>query len=57
MIVGTGAIILKGAVIDDDCIIAAGSVVKGRVEKGNVFVQKRHASLIPISSGDGKDEN
>ena len=55
--IGAGAIILKGACIEDGCIIAAGSVVKGRVEKGNIFVQKRQASLIPITSGENKDEN
>ena len=55
--IGAGSMILKGACVEDGCIIAAGSVVKGRVEKGNVFVQKRHATLIPITSGDNENEN
>ena len=55
--IGAGSMILKGACIEDGCIIAAGSVVKGRVEKGNVFVQKRQATLIPITSGDNENEN
>lgn len=46
--IGAGAIILKGAVIEDNCVIAAGSVVKGKVESNNIMIQKRNTELYPI---------
>lgn len=46
--VGAGALILKGAVLEDGCVVAAGSVVKGRVRSGTVFVQKRTGEEIPM---------
>ena len=46
--VGAGALILKGAVLEDGCVVAAGSVVKGRVKSGTVFVQKRKGEEIPM---------
>lgn len=39
--VGASCTILKGAHIGDDCVIAAGSVVRGEVPAGTVFYQKR----------------
>lgn len=39
--VGANCTILKGARIGDDCVIAAGSVVRGEVPTGTVFYQKR----------------
>ena len=47
--IGAGSIILKGARIGDNCVIAAGSVVKGTVESGHIMVQKRKAELKAIS--------
>lgn len=38
VVVGTGAIILPGTRIGDDCIVAAGAVVRGDVEPGSVVV-------------------
>ena len=46
--VGAGSIILKGSCIEDNCVIAAGSVVKGRVPSGCIFVQKREKSMLPL---------
>ena len=46
--IGAGSIILKGSCIEDNCVIAAGSVVKGRVPSGCIFVQKREKSMIPL---------
>lgn len=46
--IGAGSIILKGAEIGDDCIIAAGSIVKGKVESGSLFLQKRDTTIRPI---------
>lgn len=43
--VGAGSVILKGTTIGDNCIIAAGSVVRGDVPAGTVFMQKRETSL------------
>lgn len=39
--VGANVVILKGAVIGDNCVIAAGSVVKGEVPAGSMLYQKR----------------
>lgn len=47
--IGAGAIILKGSVIEDNCVIAAGSVVKGRVESNHILIQKRNMELRPIN--------
>lgn len=54
--IGAGAIILKGSVIEDNCVIAAGSVVKGRVESNHILIQKRNTELRPIS-GIGGESN
>ena len=39
--VGANCVILKGADIGDRCVIAAGSVVSGRVEPGSLYIQRR----------------
>ncbi len=39
--IGANAIILRGSDIGDNCVIAAGSIVKGKVDSGTVFIQKR----------------
>lgn len=44
--IGAGSIILRGSHIEDDAIIAAGSIVKGRVKSGCIYVQKRTTDLI-----------
>lgn len=46
--VGANCTILKGAHIGDDCVIAAGSVVKGEVPAGTVFYQKRENVIKEI---------
>mgnify|MGYP000298760744 CR=1 FL=1 len=46
--IGAGAIILKGAVIEDNCVIAAGSVVTRKVESNNIMIQKRVTKFHPI---------
>lgn len=51
--IGAGAIILKGSSIGDNCVIAAGSVVKGKVESNNMLIQKRGSELHPILGGHG----
>lgn len=39
--IGANCTILKGARIGNDCVIAAGSVVKGEIPNGTIFYQKR----------------
>lgn len=46
--IGTGSIILSGAKIGDNSVIAAGSLVKGTVPDGTLFCQKRISTRIPI---------
>lgn len=46
--VGAGVVILKGSCIGDHCVIAAGSVVKGKIECDSMMIQKRNTTLRPI---------
>lgn len=46
--IGAGTIVLKGAVIEDNCVIAAGSVVTGTVPAGSVMVQKRERTILAL---------
>ena len=43
--IGAASIILKGATIGDNCIIAAGSVVAGNVPANTTMVQKREKTF------------
>lgn len=43
--IGANTIILSGSVIEDNAVIAAGSIVKGKVPAGAVFVQKRVSEI------------
>lgn len=43
--IGANSIILRGTHIGDNCVIAAGSIVKGNIPDGTVFVQKRDRML------------
>lgn len=43
--IGANTVILRGTVIGDDCVVAAGSVVKGNIQSGVVFVQKRELNM------------
>lgn len=47
--IGANCTILKGAHIGDDCVIAAGSVVKGEVPSGVIYCQKRKTEFLPIA--------
>ncbi len=44
--VGANCVILKGADIGDHCVIAAGSVVSGRIEPHTIYLQKREKTTI-----------
>ena len=44
--IGANVVILRGTEIGDNCIIAAGSVLKGKFESNNTIYQKRTTTLI-----------
>lgn len=46
--IGSGTIILKGSVIGNGAVIAAGSIVNGTVPEQSLYIQKRHAEIIPM---------
>ena len=39
--IGSNSVILRGTVIEDNAVVAAGSVVKGHVPKDSLFLNKR----------------
>lgn len=50
------SVILAGSTIGKNCVIAAGSVVKGNVPDNTIFVQKKTTDLIPIKMVDSETE-
>lgn len=50
--VGTGAIILKGTVLGDHCVVGAGSVVKGRFPAGTVLAGNPAKALRVLAVGE-----
>ncbi len=46
--VGANVVILKGAVIGRNCVIGAGSVVRGNIPDGSICTQKRESVIRPI---------
>jgi acetyltransferase-like isoleucine patch superfamily enzyme len=46
--IGANSLILSGSEIGDNAVIAAGSMVKGKVPAAMLFVQKKPADIIPI---------
>lgn len=49
--IGSGCIILKGAIIGDNSVIAAGSIVKGNVDCNSLFYQRRESVNVLINKG------
>lgn len=47
--IGANCVVLMGAHIGANSIIAAGSVVKGYVPPNTIYVQKRKTDMLPIS--------
>lgn len=39
--IAANAIILKGTIIEDNCVIGAGSIVRGHVQKGSIVTNSR----------------
>ena len=44
--IGANTIILRGSVIGDNCVVGAGSVIKGIFANGSVIVQKRISEIL-----------
>ena len=47
--IGANTVILRGTRIGDNCVIAAGSVVKGDIPSETVLIQKRDNMLVSAS--------
>lgn len=56
--IGCNVVILRGTTIGENCIVAAGSVLKGNYPSNSVIVQKRttEVSYYPIHSESGCEE-
>ena len=39
--IGANTVILRGTVLGDNCVVGAGSVLKGHYESGSIILQKR----------------
>ncbi len=48
--VGANSVILRGSRIGDNCVIAAGSIVRGEVKSNKLFYQKRESMTKDIGS-------
>ena len=46
--IGANTTILAGTHIGDNCVIAAGSVIKGDIEKSKLVIQKRSTEIRTI---------
>ena len=46
--IGANVTILRGTVIEDSCIVGAGSVLKGHYPKGSLIIQKKETEVKPI---------
>lgn len=44
--IGANAVILRGTKIGDNCVVAAGSVLKGEYPANSVIVQKHETTMI-----------
>ena len=46
--IGANSIILKGSVIGDNCVIAAGTIVKGNIPADSLVYDKRDCQVVEI---------
>ncbi|MBO4547600.1 MAG: acyltransferase [Abditibacteriota bacterium] len=44
--IGANTVILKGASLGDNCVVAAGSIIRGSWPAGSRIVQKRHTEVL-----------
>lgn len=47
--IGANVVILRGTTIEDNCVVGAGSVLKGHYPKGSLIIQKRETEIKQIS--------
>lgn len=55
--IGANCIILKGTIIGDNTVIAAGSVVKGKISNNVLLYQERNTHTKIIKEGENEKEN
>lgn len=46
--IGANTIILRGSVIGDNCVIAAGSIVTGEIPENKILIQKRESVISSV---------
>lgn len=49
--IGSNVVILKGADIEDNCVIGAGCVVSGYIPKASIATQGRELTIAPMRKG------
>lgn len=58
--IGANSVVLRGTIIGDNCVIGAGSVIKGIYEPDSIVIQKRSTEIKKVNSdlefGMGDDE-
>ena len=47
--IGANTVILRGTTIGNNCVVAAGSVLKGQYPDNSIIVQKREDSIISLN--------
>lgn len=55
--IGANTVILRGTKIGDNCVIGAGSVIKGVYEPDTVIIQKRNTEIRKAIPVDGIEHN
>lgn len=48
--IGAGCIVLRGTTIGDNCVIGAGSIIKGEIKSNTVVYQKRENIMINMGA-------
>lgn len=55
--IGANTVILRGTSIGDNCVVGAGSVIKGTFSPNSLIVQKRYTNVINLETSDISDTN
>lgn len=55
--IGANTVVLRGTTIGDNCIIGAGSVIKGNYDANTVIIQKRNTEIRKIIPSGGQEYN
>ncbi len=48
--IGANVVILKGTVVEDNCVIGAGCIIKGNIPKGSIVSQDRKLNIKSMKS-------